>query len=274
MARSAPPRILGTAVPAPTPPRNGRPHRPVAVTSTPAEGRYDTRPCFSHSWVEQDACKPGKEVAKYIVDGVPVRIVNREARSHGEYIFDPPEYRLPPRHLQTLGEASREISDAVPADVELNSLWMLRPYIKSRAKDLIYRKLVMSADEGSDAKDVDRESDFLADLLCRYTAGYGALEILLKDPNVQDIYVDAPSSQTPVEVVLRSEVGGAVRQKCRTNLYVGARDLASLVSRVKFETGQAVLRGATRAGGGHDPARGEDHYSGPPIERQGASPSR
>ena len=239
MARATPPKIVGSGVAAAIPPkaRSGRP-TVACVPVTVSDGRYDTRPCFSHSWVEHDAVKDAVDVARYMVDGVPVRIANREARSHGEYIFDPPEYRLPPRQLQILGETSDDISDAVPSDVELNSLWMLRPYIKSRAKDLVYKRLVMSADEGGDAKDIDRESDFLADLLCRYTAGYGALEILLKDPNVQDIYVDAPSSQTPVEVVLRSEVGGAVRQKCRTNLYVGARDLASLVSRVKFETGR------------------------------------
>lgn len=203
-----------------------------------ADGRFETRPCFSHSWVDQTPVKDGMEIARYIIEGVPVRVVNRDARSHGEYLFDPPEYRLPPRQLQILGEAVDAIADAVPTDVELSSLWTLRPYIKSKAKDIVYRRLVASSDAGGDAKETDRESDFLADILCRYTAGYGALEILLKDPNVQDIYVDAPSSQTPVEVVLRSDLGSAVRQKCRTNLYLGARDLAAMVSRVKFETGR------------------------------------
>ena len=237
MGRTGPPRIVGDAVPPET--RGGEVTRRTPIIHPAAAcTRFETRPCFSHSWVDQTPIGDGGEVARYAVDGVPVRIVNREARSHGDYVFDPPEYRLPPRQLQILGEAVEDIADAVPAEVELRSIWTLRPYIKSRAKDIVYARLTACYPDGNDARDIDKESDFLADILCRYTAGYGAIEILLKDPNIQDIYVDAPSSQTPVAVVLRSDIGGAVRQKCRTNLYVGARDLAAITSRIKFETGR------------------------------------
>ncbi|MGQ9588035.1 MAG: ATPase, T2SS/T4P/T4SS family [Thermoplasmata archaeon] len=197
----------------------------------------ETRPCFASSWVEEIADAERDCISNYTVEGVSVRVMSPSGSSCGSYVVRPQEYALSPIHLRTLAEAVREVTRTMPSDFELQSLNTLRPYIKTKAKDYIYARLAATPGEHAGGREIDREADRLAELLCKYTAGYGILETLLEDRTVQDIYVDAPSSQTPVQVVLRSDTGSGVRQKCRTNIYVGKRDLQGFVSRIKFETG-------------------------------------
>lgn len=237
-AKHQAPRIVGTH----DPPKletirvSRRPER-AASAKVRREGHVDTRPCFTSSWIGEVPTDSMETSEKYLVSDVPVKVMSSPNSSVGFYFLDPPEYRLNPVHIQVLAESVEEIVDTLPRDMEIQSLATVRPHIKARAKDLVYAKL---ADRGTferSSKDLDKDAEQLAEILCKYSAGYGILETLLEDPSVQDIYVDAPSGQTAVQVVLRSEAKPGVRQKCRTNAFVGRRDLSGFVSRVKFETG-------------------------------------
>lgn len=210
--------------------------KPAPKTSL-SVAQFETRPCFASSWVESKAAIESEVVARYAVSGVGVTISSPESSSCGLYTIDPPEYKLNPLQLQALAGAISEVTRAAPADLEVSSLGTVRPYIKARAKDFIFSQLARRSREETVGMVLDREADHLSELLCKYTAGYGVLETLLEDRLIQDIYVDAPSSQTPVQVVLRSDAGPRVRQKCRTNILVGRKDIQGFVSRIKFETG-------------------------------------
>lgn len=199
--------------------------------------KVEIRPCFTSSWIERPDANSFTPVSKYSVLGVDVVIASFPDSSNGAYLIDPPEYRLNPVHVQALSEAIGAIINSVPDDFEVESLATARPYIRSKAKDILYARLASKSGDDADAKDLERCTDRLADVLCKYTAGYGVLETLLEDDNVQDVYVDSPSSQAPVHVVLRSDMSRGVRQKCRTNVFVGSRDLQGFISRIKFETG-------------------------------------
>ena len=209
----------------------------TAPRAMPQAPRAETRPCFASSWIDSVSGREGVPVTCYEVSGVDVSIHSPADASIGMYAIDPPEYHLSPAHLQVLSEAISQISRILPTDVELNSLGMARPYIKAKARDFLYSKLAAKADDGTPTEQLEKEAERLAEMLCKYTAGYGVLETLLEDGIVQDIYVDAPSGQTPVQAVLRSDAMPGVRQKCRTNIFIGRRDLQGLVSRIKFETG-------------------------------------
>jgi flagellar protein FlaI len=195
--------------------------------------RHETRPCFASSWVEP-IDGHDTETASYSVSGVPVRVLCPDNLSSGLYAIDPPEYRLNPLSVQALAEALTAVTAIVPEDIEVRSLATARPYIKQKAKDILYSKLSARSNNTSD---LETQTEALSEILCKYTAGYGLLETLLEDPRVQDIYIDSPSSHTPVQVVLRSDASDCVRQKCRTNIFVGKKDLQGFVSRMKFETG-------------------------------------
>ncbi len=199
--------------------------------------KVETRPCFASSWVEEASLDERDVITRYEDAGVGVSIASPHSSSCGLYIVDPPEYKLNPLQLQALAEAISAVTDRMPGDLQVNSLATVRPYIKAKGKDFLYSKLATKSGAGALGKDLDSEADRLADVLCKYTAGYGILETLLEDKLIQDIYVDSPSGQTPVQVVLRSDAVQGVRQKCRTNVFIGRRDLQGFVSRVKFETG-------------------------------------
>jgi len=211
--------------------------KPRVIGKAAGVAKVETRPCFASSWVEETALTKEEIVTRYQVAGVGVSIASPEGSSCGLYIVEPPEYRLNPRELQALADAIQEVTNHMPGDLQLNSLATVRPYIKAKGKDFLYSRLASKTGPDIPAKDLDREADQLADVLCKYTAGYGVLETLLEDRLIQDIYIDSPSGQTPVQVVLRSSSDRRVRQKCRTNLFIGRRDLQGFVSRVKFETG-------------------------------------
>jgi archaeal flagellar protein FlaI len=199
--------------------------------------QLETRPCFTSSWIEEVKVKEALASEGHIVDGVPVAVFSPVDSSSGFYIIDPPEYKLNPIHIQVMAESIEEIVMELPDDFEIQSLATVRPHIKARAKDLVYAKLAARAQGRSESNELEKEADGLACILSKYTAGFGLLETLLEDPSVQDIFVDAPSSQNAVHVVLRPDKNPLVRQKCRTNMFIGKRDLMGFVSRIKFETG-------------------------------------
>ncbi|MBU1157921.1 MAG: type II/IV secretion system ATPase subunit [Candidatus Thermoplasmatota archaeon] len=196
----------------------------------------ETRPCFTSSWIEVRG-DMGLPKARFSVRDVNVSLFALENETFGRYIVDPPEYRLNPIHLRMISDTIEIISASPPTEMDTSSLDLMRPYIKSRAKDIVFDKLVNKGRSQPHEYDDEKMTDNLAEIVAKYTAGYGLLESLLDDPQVQDIYVNAPSSVTPVFVVLRSDTIEGVRQKCRTNIFIGARDVQGFVSRLKLETG-------------------------------------
>lgn len=196
----------------------------------------DRRPCFTSTWLERAVGNKRHVLTSYAVNGVPVTISSADEETSARYEVHPPEYELSPALVKIVAEVIHEITSSPPEGLDLGSLSVLRPFIKAMAKDKVHRRL---APRRADSAGIglSRDVDYLAELVSKYTAGYGVLETLFEDRAVQDIYINAPSGQTPVHVVLRSDVLERVGQKCRTNVFVGRDDLHGLVSRVKLETG-------------------------------------
>ncbi len=231
-----PPRILDSSPPATAClATRGR----IRIVSDPIpelQTAFETRPAFASSWITPERFREGDVVAKYVVDDVGVTILSPDESSCGAYLVDPPEYRMNPRQLKVLTEVLGRMMTRGPGETGVPSLSMMRSQIGLRAKDMIFSSLA-EHDKEMGGDELEKQAGHLANVLCKYTAGFGVLETMLMDPRVQDVYVDAPSSQVPVHVVLRSDAASAVRQKCRTNVFVGARDLQAFVSRVKYDTG-------------------------------------
>jgi flagellar protein FlaI len=202
------------------------------------EMAFETRPAFASSWIMPERYTERDVVARYVVDNVPVTILSSGESSCGVYLVEPPEYHMNPRQIRIMADVMEELRRSGPGGEDVPSLSMMRAQIRHRAKDMTYASLARVGKELS-SDDLERQADRLADVVCKYTAGFGVLETMLRDPLVQDVYVDAPSAHVPVQVVLRSDTEAGVRQKCRTNVFVGARDLQAFVSRVKYETGLA-----------------------------------
>jgi len=77
----------------------------------------------------------------------------------------------------------------------------------------------------------------MASVVHRYTMGLGIFEILLGDPRLEDIYIDAPCEKNRIHVTLNGIAGFNSHIRCRTNLIVDKREVRNLISVLKRDSG-------------------------------------
>ena len=197
----------------------------------------ETRPTFSASWVAPLPPSDATLVHAYGVDDSEIRLYNLMERAESLYFVVPSEYRLPIQHMRLLHLARKELQRLPPRSVDLRRPAEIRAYIAQVGERLLYR-IAKEKDVriGKDRSEEIATARRLAEVLARYTAGLGIVEILLRDPNVQDVFVDAPASRTPVYVTI-AQVGES-HQRCLTNVTLTEEDAEAMLSRLRFESGR------------------------------------
>ncbi len=212
----------------------GRVH--AAIASVFASD-VETRPTFSASWVAPLPPPDAVLVHAYSIGDSEVRLYNLPERAESLYFIAPSEYRLPVPHMRLLHLARRELQRLPPRSVDLRRPAEVRAYVAQVGERLLYRvarerDIPVGADRSEEVATTRR----LAEVLAKYTAGLGILETLVKDPNVQDVFVDAPASRVPVYVTI-AQVGES-HQRCLTNVTLTEEDAEALLSRLRFESGR------------------------------------
>lgn len=71
----------------------------------------------------------------------------------------------------------------------------------------------------------------------RHSVGAGIFDVLLADPHIEDVYVDAPCDANRVHVTVNGISGLNSHMRCRTNLMVEGREVDNLVNILKRESG-------------------------------------
>jgi len=193
------------------------------------------RPGFSSSWVAPGGPEEGTVIAEYPVDEAIVKVYDVPHRVEGLYHLTPFEYSLPAAEVDLIDSARAALLDMDPPEFAV--LGQARDFVERRGLDIILKK---AAEEGT-ALGGDRYSEMararqLTNVLVRYTAGYGITEVLLKDPYVQDIFIDAPSGRNPVYVTFNHPAWAGA--KCVTNISLSSADMESLLSRFRHESGR------------------------------------
>jgi len=201
------------------------------------ESDVETRPTFSSSWVAPLPPAEAVLIHTYRVGDSEVRLYNLTERAESLYFVVPSEYQLPIHHLKLLHLAREEIRRLAPRSVDLRRPAEIRAYVAQVGERLLYRiakerDIRIGRSRAEEVATVHR----LAEVLAKYTAGLGIIEILLRDPNVQDVFVDAPASRTPVYVTIAAQ--GGSHQRCLTNVTLTEEDAESLLSRFRFESGR------------------------------------
>ena len=69
--------------------------------------------------------------------------------------------------------------------------------------------------------------------LLRCTAGLDVIELLLKDPNLQDVYINSPIDATPLYVKHNDF------DDCRTNIYISEQAARNIISKFRLRSGRA-----------------------------------
>jgi len=196
----------------------------------------EARPTFSASWVAPVPPRGATLVETYRVGDSEVRLYELPEAA-ALYFVVPSEYQLPIHHLKLIHLAREQLRRMPPGFVDLRKPGEIRAYIAKIGERLMYaiakeRGIQIGRDRAGEVATIRR----LAEILAKYTAGLGIIEILLNDPNVEDVFVDAPAGRTAVYVTIAAREAG--HQRCVTNISLTEEDREALLARFRFESGR------------------------------------
>lgn len=172
----------------------------------------------------------GKIISKYTLpNGIRIEIYEVAGRARKLYYALPPEFSLSEEKYVILDAARRYIAAHSPKESEFAQPEKMRGVFQNILFDLIndiasHMNAYLSRDEAEE----------LTQILTRYTVGLGALEILLADEKVQDIFVNSPVGQRP------AEIRHADFDECETNLIPTLDDANTWATRFKIMSGRPL----------------------------------
>ncbi|MBR7152784.1 MAG: type II/IV secretion system ATPase subunit [Candidatus Methanomethylophilaceae archaeon] len=89
----------------------------------------------------------------------------------------------------------------------------------------------------ADSPDIDALVDDICSISYRHSVGAGIFEVLLTDPHIEDVYLDAPCNENRIHVTMNGIDGLNSHIRCRTNLMVDRREMLNLINILKRESG-------------------------------------
>ncbi|MBR9682233.1 MAG: type II/IV secretion system ATPase subunit [Candidatus Aenigmarchaeota archaeon] len=188
-----------------------------------------TRPNFMFTRFMIEPPKEGETVARYKVDGMAVEIFKIRNKVRSFYQVIPPEFKLAENEYTILDGARRILEQRRPRELEMQDQEKVRDIFHSLGIEL-----VRDVSSQYDAKLSEAKITELSNILTRYTVGLGILEILLKDSNIQDIYINSPLGSSPV-YIYHAKYGD-----CETNLFPTAADGDRWATRFKLISGRPL----------------------------------
>lgn len=168
-------------------------------------------------------------IERYRVGDNIVEIYQIKGKTRKFYHLIPPEFRLAEEEYTLLDNARRYIGRHEPREIELQEPHRLRENLFRIGLDMLRDLAHVNKMEVS-----EKRLHELADILTRYTAGLGTLELLLEDENIQDIAVNSPIGLSPVYIF------HAVYEECETNIVPGREDAESWATRFRLLSGRPL----------------------------------
>ncbi len=195
-----------------------------------------TRPNFMYTRYIISPPENGISIEKYTIGKTEdnsegeaeVEIFKIPGESQYFYHIVPPEFKLPEKHYIILDAARRRMLTERPKAVE---------FVKSEERKFTYNigeDLIRSIAETQKVRLEVKDLEKLATILTRYTAGLGVLEILLKDPRIQDIYINSPVDRLPIMILHDTA------QECKTNLMPTREDSEGWATRLRSYSGRPL----------------------------------
>jgi len=168
-------------------------------------------------------------IERYNIGNTQVEIYQAPGKVRKLYHVIPPEFRLNENEYMLLDTARRYLGKHEPKETELSEPTRFRENIFNIGIDML-RDLSKSMNIPIGEKKL-RE---MADILARYTAGLGTLEIFLADEKIQDIAINSPIGSTPVYIF------HADHEECETNIIPSMDDADSWATRFRLQSGRPL----------------------------------
>ncbi|MEM5773021.1 MAG: type II/IV secretion system ATPase subunit [Candidatus Aenigmatarchaeota archaeon] len=173
--------------------------------------------------------KNGQSIKKYFVGKTSVEIFKVPGKIRYVYHVIPPEFILSEEKYAILDAARQYLTAHKPSEREFTEPEKTREVFMNIGIDLI-RDVAKSMGISLSTKEIEE----LAEILTRYTAGFGILEILLADENVQDVYINSPIGSAPIYI------NHAEFEECETNLIPTREDAESWATRFRLYSGRPL----------------------------------
>ncbi|WP_400240711.1 ATPase, T2SS/T4P/T4SS family [Methanomethylophilus alvi] len=213
--------------------------RPVISRSTFMEdyrrilsGNVRTKPSYADCWLigsvgELDV------LAEYDTPNGHV-VVGTAADGETEYNLTPSEYTSP----DAVNCIIEDAIEAVRRSFREHGGRTDRQFVTSVARDFIDASsdAIMIAC-GGNVNAMEEQMERMCDIVYRYSVGLGVFDILLSDPKLEDIYIDAPCDRNRIHVTMSGVGESNSHVRCRTNLVVDRREVDNLINVLKRESG-------------------------------------
>lgn len=187
------------------------------------------KPDFMYTKVISAYPAEGEEVGSYSIGDSDVTIFRMPESIVTKYHVIPPEFKLGEEKYMLLDNARRIMAEHKPAKAEFTDPQRMRAVFYNIGSDLL--------DELSSHYNIRlsaKELEQLAQILVRYTVGFGLVEVLLADEQIQDITANAPMGRTPLFIV-HGEFG-----ECATNIIPTVTEAESWASKLRMISGRPL----------------------------------
>ncbi len=188
------------------------------------------RPFFMYTKLATAYPTGAEEIDSYkLPDGTSVLILKSSRDIRPTYHLMPEEFKLSEDKYDLLIAARQILAEHQPQRAEYLNIGRTRQTFLNIEKDLLAD---LSKSKGMKLNYVEIER--LAQILLRYTLGFGLIEVLLQDPNIQDIVVNSPIGMSPVSII------HAIYGECRTNVTPTYKEGQSWATKLRLISGRPL----------------------------------
>ncbi len=195
--------------------------------------RPDILPNFTFTRLVAQLPKDSEFVDQYGLkmgdEEVTVTILKVKNESKLFYHIMPSEYGLSDEHHDLVNLARNVMTEHRPKAEEFTDPEKTREVFYNVARDLL-SELSKSKKIGLNNKELDN----LSKVLVRHTIGFGLIEVLLADENIQDIVLNAPIAQNPVFI------RHGKYDECVTNIIPSYEDADSWAAKLRLQSGRPL----------------------------------
>ena len=200
------------------------------------EVHRDIRPCFSNAWIKPALPRTGELVQGKRMNGSRIRLFHIPGREESFYHILPEEYSFNRREVKMIQDVRERLLLEDMSMVRLEDHESVRSFVE-KVSSKSFTTLLQQRN-GMSRLEAAARGKTMAEVLARYTAGMGVLEYILWDDDVQDVYVDAPSSANPLHLTAGVSHPKLVG-KLVSNVVLDSGEMDTIVSRLRHISGQA-----------------------------------
>jgi len=187
------------------------------------------KPDFMFTKIMSTYPTEGKELASYQIGNTEITILEMPNTVQYLYHMIPTEFKLSEDKYELVDTARKILAEHKPRRTEFTDPERMRQVFTSIGTDLLEE---LSTNRGIRLR--EKEKKELAKVLVRHTVGFGLIEILLEDKNIQDIVVNSPMGRIPMFIV-HGEFGD-----CTTNIIPTIPEGESWASKLRMLSGRPL----------------------------------